>query len=244
MSLYWLAPILCGALGFGTSIIMKRALLKKVEGKMLENLLLSDQVTKAIKDGIGLKLVELTQDTRTIGEVLDLYLGKEAKKATIDEWSKKLAKVITVELKNSQISNIILGEIKRVLLEKIKLGFITGLMNGSLWDMVEEPMKKAVEGYLDERCQPMLEEKLKERFTMLVDKRMYELGEVLFEKREEISDVMLQLYKNNIVNMATQMATQIAGTNRFPQKQIQWMQLGMSGFGFVCGLLSMLLCLL
>ena len=241
MNLIWLAPILCGALGFGLSIPVKNYISKLSETKLIENLLVSDKVTQAIHDGIGLKLVELTQDTRTIGEATDAYIGNEARLSAIDSGSAKLAEIMTLELKKSQIANIILDEVKRVLVEKIKLGFITGLMKGNLWEMVEEPMEKAIENYLDERCQPMLEDKLKERITYLSEKRVYELGELLLQNREKITEIILEIYKKNITELTDQLLLKLGPINKLFPKQLLWMQLGLSGFGIVCGLLAIVL---
>ncbi len=244
MNVYWLAPILCGALGYGLSFPVKHYISKLSQTKMLESVLLSDKVIQTISDSIGYKIVELTQDTRTIGEVTDLYIGEETRKSAINSGSAKLAEVITIELKNSQIANIILEEIKRVLVEKIKLGLVAGLMKGSLWEMVEEPMEKALESYLDERCQPLLEEKLKERFQMLSEKRMYELGELFFNHRDRITEVILDIYKKNILDLADHIVSQTGSINKLFPKQLSRMQIGMAGFGGICGLLSMALLLI
>ncbi len=241
MYLYWLAPILCGALGFGLSFLVKRYISKLSQTKLLDNLLLSDKIVQAIDDGIGRKIVELTQDTRTIQEVVDSYIGKEERIVAIDNSSRKLAGIITLELKESQISSIILEEIKRVLVEKIKLGFITGLMNGNIWETVEEPMKKAIDNYLDEKCQPMVEEKIKERLITLSQKRMYDLGELLLENRQKITDVSLEIYKNNISDLTNQILTQIGPVDEVLHKQLLLMQIGLTGFGVISALLSMLL---
>lgn len=244
MKLYWLVPILCGVLGFGLSCLIRRYLSKLLKGQWLEELLLSEKATKTLSDGIGQKLVELTQDTRTVSEVIDLYVGKEKRVAVTETLSSSLAEIITVELKKSQIADIILEEIKRVLEEKTKLGFLTGLMKGNLWEMVREPMEKAIESYLEERCQPMLKEKLEEKCDSLSEKRMYEVGEILMKNRQSITDVILTAYKNNIVEMSTQVLSQIGPIDKLLHKQLVGIQIAMSGFGIICGLISLILTLI
>lgn len=241
MKLYWLVPIFCGALGFGLSCFIKRYISTFLKGQWLENLVLSEKATRAISNGIGQKLVGLTQDTRTISEVLDLYIGKEERVAATENVSCSLAAIITVELKESQIADIILEEIKRVLEEKAKLGFLTGFMKGNLWEMVREPMEKAIENYLDERCQPMLEEKLKEKCQSLSEKRMYEVGEILLKNSQLITDTVLTAYKNNIVDIVNQILNQVGPVEQLLYKPLVGMQAVLTGFGIVCGLFSVIL---
>ena len=243
MHLYWFAPILCGACGLGLGFIIKRYLLGMLQRNVIEDILLSDQVTTALQNGIGAKIVELTQDTRTVAEVMDAYMGEESRLAMIDSGSTMLAGVITVELKKSNLSDIILDEIKRVLEEKVKLGFITGLMKGNLWNMVQEPMEKAIQKYLDNKCQSVLEDKLKHTFTELTEKRMYEIGEVLLSKGQQISKIVIKEYKNNIVELVEQCITPITENNLKLKKQLNKLIITFTGFGVLCGIMSIILAL-
>ncbi len=244
MELYWFAPITCGGLGFLLSYLVKKKISMLLDYKRLEDFLLSERVTKAISDGIGQKIAEMTQDTRTVGEVIELYVDKETRRTAIEVGSSKLAELITLELKKSQISNIILEEIKRVLVEKSKLGFLTGLMKGSLWELVEEPMEKAIESYLEERCQPMIKDKLQERMNSMTEMRMYEVGELLLDKHQIITDLTLKVYRKHIVDLASQLLTKLDVKNKVLKPDILKLQICMSGFGVACGLLSMLLAIL
>lgn len=244
MSLYWLAPLLCGVMGFVVTFPIKNYLNKLLQGKKLEKLLLSEKVTQAVSDGIGHKLVELTQDTRTIAEVIDSTLGKETRLAAIENSSTALAGFITQELKNSQISDIILEEIKRVLVEKVKLGFLTGLMKDNIWDLVREPMEKAIESYLKERCQPLIKTKLQERFTTLSEKRMYDVGELLLPYREQISEEVIKIYKTHAISVAEKLLNKTGDIKKLFHKELLKMQIGITAFGVFCGLVSLLLALL
>lgn len=243
MRLYWLAPVLCGLLGLGLGYIIRCYLLRKLQGEFVKELLVSDKVTNAMRDSIGQKIVELTQDTRTIGQVTDGVIGEQQRTDAIEYGSRTLAGIITVELKNSQLASLLLAEIKSVLETRVKSGFLSSLVQGNTWDLVKDPLEKTIENYLDTRCQPLLQEKLQSRFMELMEKRMYEVGDLLLMRREQITKSMVDIYQNSVVDIISEIATQRILNQEYVKRQLKYPMIMTTGLGVLSGLLSVLLTL-
>ena len=243
MRLYWLAPVLCGLLGLGLGYMIRYYLLRKLQGEFVKELLVSDKVTNAMRDSIGQKIVELTQDTRTIGQMTDGVIGEQQRRDAIEYGSKTLAGIITVELKNSQLASLLLAEIKSALETRVKNGFLSSLVQGSTWDLVRDPLEKAIENYLDTRCQPLIQEKLQSRFVELMGKRMYEVGDLLLMKSELITQIMVDMYKNSVVDIISEITTHRILSQEYVKRQLKYPMIMTTGLGVLSGFLSILLTL-
>ncbi len=243
MRLYWFAPLLCGLLGLGLGYMIKSYLLWKMQDSFLREILVSENVTQTMRDSIGQKIVELTQETRTIAQAMDGIIGEEERIVALEYGSKTIAGIITVELKNSQLANILLGEIKAVLEEKVKGGFFGNLVKGSVWDLVKDPLEKVIENYLDIRCQPLLQDKLQSRFTELTEKRIYEVGDLLLSKSDQITQVMIDMYENSVVDMAVAIIRQRIMNHPSVKRQLRYLVLITTGLGVLSGALSVVLTL-
>lgn len=163
--------------------------------KDIEEALLSEEIKQKIEETVK---TELKQDSASIQEHMDRWIGEEKR----EEWNrlatKKIAEKIADSLKKMKIGELIATEGSRIIKDKIAGTFLNMMVNDTLIQSIIKPVGAEAEKYLEEHGEEKIEPVVAEELNQIEQKKVEELLEDCGTNIDQIGTALQKGYEEII----------------------------------------------
>ncbi len=206
-----LKPIMIGKyqLPFTPGIIPKgknrlaKAIGEAVGGTLLSEevmakTLLSHDIKNKIQEEINHFLIQDTNDQKTIGQIVSVYLGKDRYEEQLNKLEETITGKILERAARMELGDKIAREAAKAVKEKVQGGFLALMLNDSLLESFIAPIGEGIDNYIEENGREMLLPVVKNELQQITEKNTQDMKGAIAASNIDIGEIAVKIYENLI----------------------------------------------